>query len=300
MSKLKKKRLKFIYRIYELSGGNETEVFDMFEIGSELGFNRSETDTIVQYLVGEYLLKHNGRKGISITHDGVKEIEAALSDPDQKSHYFPPINIINIHHMQNSNIQQGTSLTTQSEVLSPIDKNGQKMTRVERFFKWCKNHSIISVLIIIAIILIGLGSFTDSIDRIIIFTKKYIFQMENKIELDNLEYNKNHNNKEFINITRNDIIESLKDVKTELQKNNLAKKLYYGKYVKWTGKIQHIKAESDNKVVIYWPHGYAICDNSEVISSLQEGMTITLSGKITWYDYTLITIEDCELIKIGN
>lgn len=115
-------------------------------------------------------------------------------------------------------------------------------------------------------------------------------------KLDRLQ--NNLKKKEKINITRNEIIQSLKNAKTELQKQNLAKKLYYGKYVKWTGKIQYIYADSDNKVVIMWPHGYAICDNSEVMSSLQEGMIVTLLGKITWYQETLITIENCELLEV--
>jgi hypothetical protein len=72
-------------------------------------------DLIFQYLEGEHLIKHENLDGdISITHDGVREVEEALSNPDRPTHYFPPVNIIQINHMEGSQIQQGTILSVQT------------------------------------------------------------------------------------------------------------------------------------------------------------------------------------------
>ena len=109
IDELKKKGFQFINRLYEKTGGSIFKHLNMWEIGQELGFNKDETDTITQYLVGEYLIEHKALgKFIAITHEGVKEVESALSEPDQSSQYFPPVNIINIQHMEASQIQQGT------------------------------------------------------------------------------------------------------------------------------------------------------------------------------------------------
>ncbi|MCK4348668.1 MAG: hypothetical protein KAW47_08635 [Thermoplasmatales archaeon] len=93
-------------------------------MGNELGFDRAETDRISQYLVGEYLMEYAAQGGIiAITHQGVIEVEDALSNPEEPTQYFPPVNIINIHHMQNSQIQQGTVESTQSQHIELKTKN---------------------------------------------------------------------------------------------------------------------------------------------------------------------------------
>jgi len=55
--------------------------------------------------------------GLSITHWGVKEVEQAISKPDESTEHFPPVNIINIENMNNSQIQQGTVSSTQTQVI---------------------------------------------------------------------------------------------------------------------------------------------------------------------------------------
>jgi len=93
-------------------------------LGDELGFDEKETDRISQYLVGEYLMEYAAMGGIiAITHQGVIEVEDALSHPEEPTQYFPPVNIINIHHMQNSQIQQGTINSTQSQLIELKIKN---------------------------------------------------------------------------------------------------------------------------------------------------------------------------------
>ncbi|MEW6615014.1 MAG: hypothetical protein AB1401_06060 [Thermodesulfobacteriota bacterium] len=117
LEKLKKKRFLFMNRLYEISGGDRHKVFDEWKDICEVrNFSESECETISQYLEGEGLIKWVAQGGaISITHRGVMEVEEALTEPEQSTNYFPPvINIINVHHMEGSQIQQGSYQSTQS------------------------------------------------------------------------------------------------------------------------------------------------------------------------------------------
>jgi len=101
----KKDRFKYLNLLYEKSGGDKLNDQNMFGVGTELGFSEAETMAITQYLNGENLIEHTTiGGGIAITHYGVKEVEGALSHPEESTHYFPPVNIINIHHMEGSQI----------------------------------------------------------------------------------------------------------------------------------------------------------------------------------------------------
>ena len=98
IDELQKKRFQFLHRLYEKTEGNEREMINELELGNELGFDKAETEIISQYLVGEYLMEYAARRAIVITHQGVIEVEGALLHPEEPTQYFPPVNIINIHH----------------------------------------------------------------------------------------------------------------------------------------------------------------------------------------------------------
>jgi hypothetical protein len=123
IDELQKKRFQFLHRLYEKTEGNERETVNELEFGNELGFDKIETEKISQYLVGEDLIKYIARRAIAITHQGIIEVENALSHPEEPTQYFPPVNIINIHHMKNSQIQQGTVESTQSQHIELKTKN---------------------------------------------------------------------------------------------------------------------------------------------------------------------------------
>lgn len=113
----RKRRLQFMKKLFEESGGDEWGVILMYDIGEKLGFDRQTTDRITQYLSGENLLKFVSLGGgISITHWGVKEMEESLLNPTEPTVHFPAVNIINIGHMENSQIQQGGIGNAQSYV----------------------------------------------------------------------------------------------------------------------------------------------------------------------------------------
>ncbi|HPO82425.1 MAG TPA: hypothetical protein PK487_05610 [bacterium] len=126
VEEMKKKRFQFLYRLYKLTGGDEFKEEDMFKIGKELGFDKDLTDKIVQYLKGEGLIEFRAMGGIiGITHRGTHEIEEALSKSDTPTEHFPPINIISIGQMTNSQIQQANTESTQ--IASFSGDRGEKL-----------------------------------------------------------------------------------------------------------------------------------------------------------------------------
>lgn len=124
IEELRKKRFQYLNLLYGKTGGDKFNLVNMWDLGNELGFSKEETKTITQYLKGEGLMEYATiGGGIGITHYGVKEVEDARSHPEQPTHYFPPVNIINIHHMEGSQIQQGTISSTQTGSFLIKNKN---------------------------------------------------------------------------------------------------------------------------------------------------------------------------------
>jgi len=130
----RKQRFQFLKRLYELSGGDKFKSFEMFEIGKELGFDKKLTANIAQYLEGEMLIEYIAFGGIiAITHNGIVEVEEALSNPDEPTEHFPALNIISVGQMVNSQIQQASP---QSIQLITIDQS--KINEIKQFLSELK------------------------------------------------------------------------------------------------------------------------------------------------------------------
>ena len=113
LNQKKKNRFRFLETLYDSTNGSTQAIRHMRDIGRDLQFSPDETSQIVEYLRGERLIKSLTRDGaISLTHEGVLEIEQARDNPTQPTHHFPPINIINIGSMNNYTLQQGSSHST--------------------------------------------------------------------------------------------------------------------------------------------------------------------------------------------
>lgn len=109
------KRLNFLKRLYDLVDGQTDSGFDMWEIGEELGLDQRETQGVVSWLSDEGLIESLGIGGtIGLSHYGIKQIEESIKNPNRETRYFPPINVIHIGNMNNSQLQQGTHSSTQS------------------------------------------------------------------------------------------------------------------------------------------------------------------------------------------
>lgn len=128
IKKIKQDRFAFLHKVYELVKGRTGYALDGWEVGRELDFEKEYTTNIFYYLNEEGLVEPMG-SGIrlAITHNGIKEIEEVLSDPNEPTEHFLPFNQynINIGVMNGGAIQQATNnstinYTNSSEILSAI------------------------------------------------------------------------------------------------------------------------------------------------------------------------------------
>lgn len=129
-------RFQFLKTVYELTEGCPYSYVDMWKIGENQGLSPADTQNIVTWLFDEGLLGDGSLGGgIRISHKGVQEIEAALSHPEQGTQYFPStvINIVNIGNMTNSQIQQGTTASTQSfkQALASMDSIRDELEKLK-------------------------------------------------------------------------------------------------------------------------------------------------------------------------
>jgi hypothetical protein len=145
ISKKKQDRFKFLNRIYEVSDGRTGYMINGETIGKEFGFDRGYSTAIYYYLNDEGLTEPMG-SGIylSLTHYGIKQIEEALSEPNEPTEYFPPMNIINIGKMQGGVVQQGTGNSniniTSNETINNLNQYLDKLNKFAD--KYLKNDSL--------------------------------------------------------------------------------------------------------------------------------------------------------------
>ena len=116
-------RFKMIEKIYQETGGSESSIFDITQIGEELNIPTDLTQITVDYLIGERLIEYKALNGIAgITHYGIKQYENAIAEPEKPSQYFPAPNIIkNIliaNNIERVQIQQGTTNSKQEMTIN--------------------------------------------------------------------------------------------------------------------------------------------------------------------------------------
>jgi hypothetical protein len=122
IEEMKKKRFRFLHKLYELSDGDELVLLGMYEeIGKDLGFDIVLSEKIARYLEGEGLIKieafGDGDYAVRITHPGICEVEQALSNREKPTEHFPPFNLIYVGQMIGSQIQQASPGATQLVII---------------------------------------------------------------------------------------------------------------------------------------------------------------------------------------
>ena len=93
-----KDRWLLLREIYEITGGrSDIHIVNMYEVGEQLGWKQEKTESAFDYLQGERLLKAMTLGGgITITHQGVREVEEAGKSPNKPTLHFPS-HITNIY-----------------------------------------------------------------------------------------------------------------------------------------------------------------------------------------------------------
>jgi len=115
-------RFNILNKVYELASGSTNDFINGGELAEQVGIT-DDDDGIQEYidavsfLEGEGLLKINRIRGgfpafVQLSHNGIVEIETAISKPDESTEHFPAINILNVGTMIGSAVQQGSHYST--------------------------------------------------------------------------------------------------------------------------------------------------------------------------------------------
>lgn len=113
MSLVEKKRadrLRVLHGVYGATNGSRSMLVEQSDIVQELALTEDDAEDAIEYLVEEGLLKYEtAGPTVSITHEGVRQVEYALGHPKEPTQYFPPAaTVINVGTMIGSQIQAGT------------------------------------------------------------------------------------------------------------------------------------------------------------------------------------------------
>lgn len=132
LERKRQRRLEYMQALYDETGGSTNVAVDMWELGDQLGWSREDTDHTVEYLGEEGLLETVAMGGtICITHQGVVEVEASISRPNDATEHFPARNVINVGTMIASQIQQDSAGATQTTQVIAAD-SAQELLEVIR------------------------------------------------------------------------------------------------------------------------------------------------------------------------
>jgi hypothetical protein len=93
-----KNRWLMLQKVYDITKGRaERYSVNMYTVGEQLGWDREKIEATYDYLRGEGLLKMMNFGGnMVLTHQGVREVEEAATNPEKPTLHFPA-NIINIY-----------------------------------------------------------------------------------------------------------------------------------------------------------------------------------------------------------
>ena len=122
IAQLNRDRFSLLKALYDISRGDTYAMVPLDSLASQVGLDQRQALLAAQYLKGEYLLEFKTfGPTLAITHAGVVEVERAMAAPDEPTTYFPPVNMIYVGHMVNSQIQQSTVSSSQSADFSAAD-----------------------------------------------------------------------------------------------------------------------------------------------------------------------------------
>jgi hypothetical protein len=83
-------RFQFLRALYEMSRGSERVLLYVEEVGDAVGLGVIEAMDAAQYLGEKRLIRVVMRNIISVSQDGIDELEIALEQPEQATTHFPP------------------------------------------------------------------------------------------------------------------------------------------------------------------------------------------------------------------
>ena len=105
---LQKKRFLFLKKVCDDAHHRPSTPVNMWKAGEALGFDKGLIQDIFIYLKGKGLVQGMTFGTICITQRGIDVVEAAITERDKPTDYFPAYNVIFVEQMVSSQIQQGS------------------------------------------------------------------------------------------------------------------------------------------------------------------------------------------------
>jgi hypothetical protein len=112
---LKKQRLRvrILDDMYDTVDGNTSHVVENRVLAQHFGMGQRELSFETEYLVREGLLGIHGM-GVTLTHEGIREVEEMRTRPDESTQHFLALNVLNIGSIVGSQINQGSPFASQT------------------------------------------------------------------------------------------------------------------------------------------------------------------------------------------
>jgi hypothetical protein len=135
----KRKRLvllNYCYEIYFSPGSNS--YVDVQQVAPGLGLTESEAEQAAHQLIRDGLLRDVATPWlVEISARGIRQVELAAEQPSRGTEYFPATVIyqVNIETMSHSQVQQGTTSSTQSGSWSSLE-----VQHVQNFLNQLRNE----------------------------------------------------------------------------------------------------------------------------------------------------------------
>lgn len=87
----RKQRFEFMSSLYNRTDATEEGLVEIETLAKDIDLSEGETFLIAQYLAKEDLIQLRLRHIVSITHQGIVEVEATLRRPDTSTEHFPAL-----------------------------------------------------------------------------------------------------------------------------------------------------------------------------------------------------------------
>jgi len=133
IKKLQSDRLRYLEKAHHESKGDPDEIMDWKVIGNDLGLDEKRSSSISSWLEKEGFIQSKASSIFSLTNQGIKIIEDAITNPDKPYKPLIAYNQIYIKQMINSNIQQGTIKSIQNQIiqLNDLDVINKLIQKIE-------------------------------------------------------------------------------------------------------------------------------------------------------------------------
>jgi hypothetical protein len=100
-------RLRFMDALYRITGGRARQMAETLHVFASAGIPQDQRNDALLYLMEQGLVTVGDGSWVELTPAGLAEFEESMRG--REAEHLPPVNILNVHTVIASQIQQGTS-----------------------------------------------------------------------------------------------------------------------------------------------------------------------------------------------